>query len=255
LYLKALFNTTQKRTFFLTFFPMNALQQFTQLIPAIENKIGYTFKDKQLLTLAFVHRSFVNEYRGLVNDHNERLEFLGDAVLGMLITEFLYLTLPHQPEGQLSRLRSHVVEAKTCASFSQQLGIDQYLLLGRGEKMSEERGRLSILADLFEALIGAIFLDRGLADVKKFIFYHFQPAILALLEEPSKNWKAELQEYTQKIYQQTPTYDLLKVSGPDHQKHFLVAVMLKGKEIGRGQGLSKKEAQQAAAEQALKTFK
>jgi ribonuclease-3 len=233
---------------------MSALQQFIQLIPTIEKKIDYTFRDKQLLTLAFVHRSFVNEYRGLMSDHNERLEFLGDAVLGMLITEFLYNHFPYQPEGQLSRLRSHVVEAKSCASFSQQLDIDQYLLLGRGEKMNEERGRLSILADLFEALIGAIFLDRGLPEVKKFIFSHFQPAILAMLEEPSKNWKADLQEHTQKLYQQTPTYELLKVTGPDHQKQFLVAVMLKGKEIGRGQGLSKKEAQQAAAEQALKTI-
>lgn len=230
---------------------MNALEQFSQRLPEIENKIGYTFQDKFLLTLAFAHRSFINEHRNLIKEHNERLEFLGDSVLGLLIAEYLYLHHPLQQEGELSNLRSRLVEATACASYVQRLSVADYLLLGRGERMSEGRGRESILADLFEALIGAIFLDGGMQAAKEFFFGNFSDEIQGVLGKPQRNWKAELQDYAQKIYQQIPDYRLLHEAGPDHSKEFCISVWINQREFGQGKGHSKKEAQQAAAEDAI----
>lgn len=229
---------------------MNQMDYLYQHISIIENRLGYIFRDRSLLTLAFVHRSFINENR-LITHHNERLEFLGDAVLGMLISDYLYCHLPSTPEGDLSYLRSRLVEATSCVNYVQSLDIASYILLGKGERMNDGRGRESILADLFEAIIGAIYLDGGLEAAKQFLFRNFTPQIENILKTPLRNWKALLQDYCQKKYQQTPTYHVLQASGPDHSKVFEISVQIQQRELGRGAGASKKEAQQAAAADAF----
>ncbi|KAF3362835.1 Ribonuclease 3 [Chlamydiales bacterium STE3] len=217
----------------------------------IEDKLGYVFKDKHLLALAFIHRSYINENKH-VTQHNERLEFLGDSVLGLLIADYLYQQLPNTPEGDLSYLRSRLVEAASCVLYVTKLNVDGFLLLGKGERMNDGRGRESILADLFEAIIGAIYLDGGLEASRAFIFNNFFPEIDSILKTPLRNWKALLQDYCQKKHQQPPDYKILDETGPDHSKIFLVAVALNEEVLGQGHGSSKKEAQQAAAQDALK---
>jgi ribonuclease-3 len=229
---------------------MNQIEYLYQNISIIEAKLGYTFSDRSLLALAFIHRSFINENRA-ITQHNERLEFLGDAVLGMLISDYLYRYLPSTAEGQLSYLRSRLVEACSCVSYMQSLDIASYVLLGKGERMNDGRGRESIMADLFEAIIGAIYLDGGLEAAKNFLFHNFTSQIESILKTPLRNWKALLQDYCQKTYQQTPDYQVLQASGPDHSKIFEIAVIINQQELGRGTGASKKEAQQAAAADAL----
>lgn len=231
---------------------MNPVEELLSQILLIEEKLNYTFKDKKLLMLSFVHRSFFNEHRDLVEQHNERLEFLGDSVLGLIISDYLYEHLPTEPEGYLSHLRSHIVEASSCAQLLNHLGIAQYVLLGKGERMNDGRGRETILADLFEALIGAIYLDGGMNAAKVFFFTQFSERIEEHLKKPSRNWKAELQDYSQKKHQKPPVYKILKESGPDHSKIFQVVAYIDEVEIGEGTGSSKKEAEQAAAEDALK---
>ncbi|MGK5593926.1 MAG: ribonuclease III [Parachlamydiaceae bacterium] len=216
----------------------------------IEEKLGYTFKDRDLLSLAFIHRSYINENKH-VTQHNERLEFLGDSVLGLIIADYLYCQLPTTSEGDLSYLRSRLVEAASCVLYVTKLNVDGFLLLGKGERMNDGRGRESILADLFEAIIGAIYLDGGLAAARHFIFNNFSSEIDSILKTPLRNWKAILQDYCQKKYQQPPEYKILDETGPDHSKIFLVAVALNQEPLGQGEGSSKKEAQQAAAQDAL----
>ncbi len=231
---------------------MNPVEELTARVPLIEDKLNYSFSDKQLLVLSFIHRSFFNENRTLIAQNNERLEFLGDSVLGLVVSDHLYTHLPQEAEGQLSHLRSHIVEASNCAHFLNQLGISQYILLGKGERMNEGRGRETILADLFEALIGAIYLDGGLGAVKQFFFDHYSTKMGECLNRPLRNWKAELQDYSQKKHQRPPMYRILKETGPDHSKTFLVVVSINGMDQGEGRGSSKKEAEQAAAEDVLK---
>ena len=226
------------------------MEYLIQNMAAIEAKLGYVFHDSSLLTLAFVHRSFINENRTIAQ-HNERLEFLGDAILGMLISDYLYRSLPHHPEGELSYLRSRLVEASSCVNYVQSLDIASFILLGKGERMNDGRGRESILADLFEAIIGAIYLDGGLEAARTFLFTHFTDQIESILQKPLRNWKALLQDYCQKKFQQTPFYEVLNASGPDHSKLFEIAVLVDKQELGRGKGASKKEAQQDAAADAL----
>lgn len=229
---------------------MNTLEKFVHLIPDVEAKLNYHFRDRSLLTLAFVHCSFVNESR-LIVEHNERLEFLGDSILGMFMAEYVYVKHPEMPEGDLSSIRSRLVDASACVGYIQKLDLGKYLLLGKGERMNDGRGRESILADLFEAIIAAIYLDGGLEAARKFVFGNFLADIEALLHEPLRNSKAILQEHSQKVFRQAPLYEILEESGPDHSKTFCVAVIINGDEYGRGYGVSKKEAQQAAATDAL----
>ncbi len=222
-----------------------------QMIDEIERKISYHFRSPEILALAFVHRSYWNEHQDSVHDHNERLEFLGDSVLGLVIAEYLYCHLPMTPEGVLSDLRSRLVEAASCVLYVQKLSIAEYLLLGRGEKMNVGKGRESILADLFEALMGAIYLDGGYEATKHFFFRHFQKEVDHILDQPARNWKAELQDCSQKQFQQTPVYEVIEESGPSHQKHFRIAVFINQRQVGEGVGSSKKAAQQQAAADAL----
>lgn len=229
---------------------MNEICDMASSAEEIESKVGYRFADRQLLALAFTHCSYVNESR-TTTQHNERLEFLGDSILGLMVSEFLYRSLPDLPEGELSALRAKLVEASSCISYIQKLDLEKYLLLGKGERMNDGRGRGTILSDLFEAIIGAIFLDGGLAAAQKFFFGHFHRDIDAILKTPLRNPKALLQDFCQKKFQKIPHYDVLHEIGPDHSKIFKVVVKLQEIELGHGEGPSKKEAQQAAAKSAL----
>lgn len=224
------------------------------IIGQIERKLGYLFSDKSLLELAFIHRSYVNEHKD-IKEHNERLEFLGDSILGLIISEHLFKHLPLTREGDLSFLRSRLVEAKSCASFVDKLGVSDYLLLGKGEKQNEGKGRLSIHADLFEAIMGALFLDGGFEACKTFFFMHFNDDVDQILRMPMQNWKALLQDLSQKTFQEMPIYDVVEATGPDHKKSFKVVVTIQDEAHGEGFGSSKKEAEQQAASNALKKLK
>jgi ribonuclease III len=229
---------------------MHNIKDILDHISEIESKLGYTFNDRSILTLAFVHRSYANENKDVV-DHNERLEFLGDSILGLIIADHLFRALPKTPEGDLSYLRSRLVEAQSCVSYVSKLNVESYLLLGKGERLNDGRGRESILADLCEALIGAIYLDGGFEEAKRFIFSHFSHEIEAIIETPLHNWKALLQDYCQKKYQKAPTYHVISETGPDHSKCFVISVQINEIELGQGSGPSKKVAQQAAAADAF----
>lgn len=233
---------------------MNAFDHLIYCASEIEAKIGYTFRDPALLAQAFVHRSYINEHRDITK-HNERMEFLGDSVLGLIVASYLYEQFPEKPEGELSSLRSRLVESHTCMRFVLTLGVHQYLLLGKGERLSDGRGRESILGDLFEAIIGAIYLDGGLEAAKGFLFHYFCKEISAITARPINNWKALFQDFCQRSFQQPPQYHVLSETGPDHNKIFTVQVAVCNHEMGAGVGGSKKEAQQAAAENALSRLK
>ncbi|MCY3975102.1 MAG: ribonuclease III [Simkaniaceae bacterium] len=221
-------------------------------VVAIEKRIGYSFTDPTLLEQAFVHRSFINECAGLQSRHNERLEFLGDAVLGLVVSHYLFETFPDMPEGELSYLRSCLVEGMACATYAEKIGLSDYLLLGKGEVMSGGKKRKSILADLFEALAGAIYLDGGLSVFRNFFLTTFREEIEKTLARPARNWKADLQDYCQKHYRTPPVYEVMAARGPDHAKEFEVVVTLEGRILGRGTGPSKKVAEQRGAEEAMK---
>ncbi|MBS3903985.1 MAG: ribonuclease III [Simkania sp.] len=231
---------------------MEIFERFLEELPLIEEKIGYAFLDKNLLIQAFVHRSFLNEHRSLVKEHNERLEFLGDSVLGLIVAEFLFLQLPGHPEGELSRLRSQFVEASMCSYLTGKLDLAPYVLLGKGERMNDGRGRVTILADLLEALLAAIYLDGGLEAARTFFLTHFGQDLGSSLQEPGKNWKARLQDWAQKHHKTTPIYQVLSETGPDHSKVFRVAALIDEGILGEGEGMSKKLAEQAAAEAAMR---
>ncbi len=228
---------------------MNSIEGILNQSHDLESKLGYVFKNRTLLALAFVHRSFINENKE-ITQHNERLEFLGDSVLGLIVSEYLYTSKPSTPEGELSLLRSRLVDASTCVAYMQQLNIDNYLLLGKGEKRGDGRGRDTILSDLFEAIMGAIFLDGGIEAAKHFFFAHFTIQVESILAAPDHNWKALLQDHCQKIYQKPPTYTVISETGPDHSKLFKVIVSINDQVLGQGEGGAKKIAQQAAAKNA-----
>ena len=233
---------------------MDAMTPYDSLrasLPCIEETLGMSFENKDLLMLAFVHRSFVNEHRDLIDQHNERLEFLGDSVLGLVMADYLYRRLPTYPEGCLSQLRSRLVDATACAHFLQKLQLGEYILLGKGEQISEGHMKSSILADAFEAIIGAMYLDGGVVVVRSFIACHFEQEIEEAIAEPSRNYKAELQDYSQKKFQKPPAYRVIDESGPDHAKIFHVVVSIDNQDLGAGSGSSKKEAEQRAAFEAL----
>ncbi len=230
---------------------MENFDQFLEKLPDVEERLGYQFNNRDLLIQAFVHRSFLNEHRRLIKEHNERLEFLGDSILGLIIAEFLYQKLPNHPEGELSRLRSQLVEAGMCSHFANKLELAPFVLLGKGERMNDGRGRTTILADLIEALIAAIYLDGGFEVARQVFLGLFQNDIETAIREPGKNWKAKLQDWAQKNRQMTPIYKVVSETGPDHSKYFVVVAMIGEEALGQGEGLSKKIAEQAAAEASI----
>ncbi len=231
---------------------MEIIENFLEKIPALEEMLGYRFKRKDLLQQAFIHRSYFNEHRHCTSENNERLEFLGDCVLGLIVSEFLYLFLPGHAEGELSKLRSQIVEASMCSQFASKLGLSTFVFLGKGEKMNEGRGRTTILADMFEALLAAIYLDGGLSAAREFFLGHFQKDVEGILQEPAKNWKARLQDFVQKHHKTTPVYQIVSEVGPDHSKLFRVVAWIDTEIVAQGEGMSKKLAEQAAAEAAIR---
>lgn len=231
---------------------LNTYKKLLVQMPYLEEKMRYFFKTKKYLEMACIHSSFVNESSPEVKEHNERLEFLGDAVLGLIISQYLYEKLPEQAEGVLSQLKARLVDAAMCARLAKKLGLSEYIVVGKGEKGNLGRGRDSLYADLFEALLGAIYLDGGLRAAQDFFWLHYTKEIEEYIQAPEKNWKAQVQEYFQAKYHQGPDYQVLGESGPEHSKRFLVGVFWKGELLGKGQGPSKKEAAQGAAEEAWK---
>ncbi len=218
-----------------------------------ERKIGVEFTDKSILTQALTHRSYLNENRAEKGGHNERLEFLGDAVLELVITDFLYQKYPAKTEGDLTSIRSALVNATTCAQVASELLVNDFLLLSRGEAKDTGRARQYILANALEAIIGAIYLDRGYDSAKEFILRFIAPLTEKIVEE--ELWidaKSRFQEKAQDVESITPSYKTLREVGPDHDKKFTVGVFLGSDLIAEGEGESKQDAEQMAARQALK---
>ena len=217
-----------------------------------EEKAGVIFKNKSLLKQAFTHRSYINENRGLALEHNERLEFLGDAVLELVITDYLYGRMKGSNEGELTSLRSALVNADTCALVAQKLGANEFLLLSRGESKDAGRARQYILANTLEAFIGAIYIDQGYEVAKNFILTHIAPLVEEIIKDGA--WidaKSLFQEKAQEYKGLTPSYKTVRESGPDHDKHFTVSVSVGNDVYGEGEGKSKQDAEQEAARQAL----
>ncbi len=217
-----------------------------------EAKIGFTFTNKQLVETAFTHRSYLNENRSAGREHNERLEFLGDAVLELVVTEFLYKKYPEKPEGELTALRAALVNTQSIADAATKLGMNEFLLLSRGEAKDTGRARGIILANAFEAIIGAIYLDAGYVPAYAFIesqlFHKTDEVVEKKLWEDAKS---KFQEIAQEKLALTPTYEMVNQTGPDHDKRFVVAVYLGSEKTALGEGRSKQEAEQDAAQKGL----
>lgn len=217
----------------------------------LQEKIEYHFKNQELLREAITHSSTSFE-RGAHLPDNERLEFLGDAVLQLVITQHLFEIFPHFKEGQLTKIRTHLVSKTALQAYAASLGLGADLVLGRGEEASGGRKRSSILGDAFEALIGAIYLDGGLEVSRAFILKQAAGRLQGITSEPEDiNPKGRLQELLQSLSSQAPFYELIEESGAAHSKHFRCAVLWEKKTLGIGEGKSKKEAEVAAAVQAL----
>lgn len=217
-----------------------------------EQKIEYTFKDTRLLEQAFTHRSYLNEHRESGREHNERLEFLGDAVLELVVTEFLFAKYPEKAEGELTAVRAALVNTVSISAAASQLGMNDHLLLSRGESKDTGRARAIILANAFEALIGAIYLDAGYAPAAAFIRAQlFHKADEIVIRKLWQDAKSRFQEIAQERIGVTPSYQLLSQSGPDHDKRFLVGAFVAEERVAQGEGRSKQEAEQTAAEKAL----
>lgn len=213
-----------------------------------EKVIGYEFKNKSLLETALTHSSYANE-KQKGRECNERLEFLGDSVLGVITADYFYHNLAHLPEGEMTKKRAACVCEKSLHGFAKEINLGKYLFLGRGEDNTGGRKRASILADAFEAVIGAIYLDGGLEQVRNFVLRFIKVAAAKQLS--LRDYKTELQEIIQKNPNEHLTYVLVGESGPDHDKRFEVEVMLNSNVVGCGIGKSKKLAEQQAARQAL----
>ncbi|HEY0947869.1 MAG TPA: ribonuclease III [Candidatus Paceibacterota bacterium] len=216
--------------------------------------LGVSFKNLDLLVEALTHRSYLNEHRTGGN-HNERLEFLGDAVLELAVTRFLFERFPTKPEGDLTAYRAALVNTVSLAETSEALGVNDMLLLSKGERKDTGRARENILANAFEAILGAIYLDQGYESAEAFVAKHLYPKIDAILANRSwQDGKSHFQEVAQEKRGITPTYKTIREEGPDHDKKFTVGVFLGNEEVARGDGKSKQEAEQAAAQAALDIF-
>ena len=217
-----------------------------------EEKINVDFKDKDLLKKAFTHRSYLNENPSSGLEHNERLEFLGDAVLELVTTEYLYKKYPQKAEGEMTGLRAALVNANTLSDTAREVGMEDFLLLSRGEAKDTGKARQYILANAFEALIGAVYLDQGYAASSLFLEQFLLPRLQEIIDK--KLWidsKSLFQEKAQDATGTTPTYKVLKETGPDHDKNFVVGVYLGEEKVAEGGGQSKQDAEQEAARNAL----
>ena len=222
-----------------------------ELQTVLKDRFAIEFADKKLLETAFTHTSYANEHRLLKISHNERLEFLGDAVLQLLISEYLYKKYPKKPEGDLSKLRAMIVREESLAGFARDCQFDQFIKLGKGEEKSGGRNRDTILGDAFEAFLGALLLDKDVTKVKEFIYQVMIPKVEAGEFEMITDYKTHLQELLQVNGDVAIRYQVISETGPAHDKVFDVEVLVEGKGIGQGQGRSKKLAEQEAAKNAV----
>lgn len=220
-----------------------------------KEKLGYDFNDIQLLVTALTHRSYLNEHKKSASEHNERLEFLGDAVLELVTTDFLFSNY-HEPEGILTAWRSALVRTESIGAAGERLGYEKLIRMSRGEKHGSARARQQILANAFEATTGAIYLDRGYEAAKKYITDNILSTLPQILEDESwRDPKSYLQEISQARDGFTPVYRVLNEDGPDHEKIFTLGVFVGEKKMGEGEGPSKQIAQQEAARQAIRKYK
>ena len=216
---------------------------------ALQQALGYRFQNPRLLEQALTHTSYANENREGCHGHNERLEFLGDSILGFVVAEYLYRSFPNRPEGELTRMRAELVCERSLAVMAQEINLGPHLRLGKGEERSGGRSRPSILSDACEAIMAAAYLDGGFEAAREIVYRH----VLDRVGESthSGDYKTILQELVQREKNQTLSYQLVEESGPDHDKRFTVAVLRNGEAVGRGTGHSKKLAEQAAAHEAI----
>lgn len=217
----------------------------------LQQSIQIQFKNRQLLKQAFTHASYVNEHRFGQHQDNERLEFLGDAVLELTVSEFLFQTYPNRPEGELTKLRASIVCEPSLVKFAEALHFGQYVLLGKGEELTGGRMRPALLADVFESFIGALYLDQGLDVVRSFLTEYVFAQITHDGKMQMNDYKTRLQEYTQQHSMGVLEYRIVEERGPAHEREFVSEVHMGEECLGRGMGRSKKEAEQQAAAQAL----
>lgn len=226
-----------------------AIEEFTSKLP-------FSFKDPSLLEMAFIHRSYLNEKGGKGLECNERLEFLGDSVLSTVISHILVKKFPAIEEGELTRLRARLINRRALALISKDLGLGGLLLLGKGERRSGGMENPAILADTFEALIAAVYLDRGFKTTYSFVEELFSPIIETYASKPGHfDYKPQLQELTQRLHKKTPAYRVVKEEGPAHKRVFYVEAIVAGKVMGKGRAMKKKDAEQLAACEALEKLK
>ena len=231
---------------------MSDTATITQELSALERIVGISFIDEIHLLTAITHRSYLNEHREAKQDHNERYEFLGDAVLELIVTDFLFRKYPEKPEGELTAIRAALVNTVSLADAATRMNINEFLLLSKGEAKDTGRARQYILANAFESIIGAIYLDRGYEDAKNFVATHLFDKTDAIVSK--RLWqdaKSRFQELAQEHVGVTPNYETLSQSGPDHDRVFTVGIFLGSERIAEGKGRSKQEAEQSAAEAGL----
>jgi ribonuclease-3 len=215
---------------------------------------GLRFKSEKLLNLAFAHRSYANEIP-YPTENNEKLEFLGDSILGLIISEYLFTNLQDKSEGDLAKIKSFVVSEDILASAAKRIRVDNYILIGKGEEYSGGRRKKTLLADAMEAIIGAFYLDGGYSSVKDFVLRLLVPEIDKVVEDKhEKDYKSLLQELVQKKYKAYPKYNVVKKTGPDHDKTFVIEVSINNISYGKGIGKNKKQAEQQAAGIAYNTI-
>ena len=220
-------------------------------VSKLEHQLKIKFNQQDILKQAFTHSSYVNEHRKESYQDNERLEFLGDAVLELGVSEYLFQKNNTMPEGELTKLRAAIVCEPSLMSFAKQLNFGEYLLLGKGEEQTGGRERPAILADVFEAFLGALYVDQGYDIAMKFLEDHVFPEISTGAFSHAMDYKSQLQEFVQQDKDQTVFYEIIEERGPSHDKEFVVRVLLRDKTAGEGIGRSKKEAEQRAAKYAL----
>ena len=221
-------------------------------LPQLEKLLQFSFLDKRILLSAITHRSYLNEHREADWDHNERLEFLGDAVLELIVTDFLFAKYPEKPEGELTAIRAALVNTVSLSSAAEKLGVNDFLLMSKGEAKDVGRARQYILANVFEACIGAIYMDQGYEAAKTFIAGRLFDLTEDIVRQRSwQDAKSRFQELSQENVSITPTYETIGQSGPDHDRVFTVGVFLRQERVAEGSGRSKQEAEQQAALKAI----
>jgi ribonuclease III len=231
---------------------MTEPQDIPQSLEKLEKLLGVSFVDREHLLTAITHRSYLNEHREATHEHNERYEFLGDAVLELVVTDFLFQKFPEKPEGELTAIRAALVNTVSLAEASSQLGINDYLLLSKGEERDTGRARQYILANTFESITGALYLDQGYDAAKEFIAACLFDRTERIIEK--RLWqdaKSRFQELAQEHMSVTPNYETLSQTGPDHDRVFTVGAFLGNEKVAEGKGRSKQESEQVAAEKAI----